>query len=149
MRTAGAAAVFIVLIHPPLISAVEIILAPIVQEGDSPQSRVYSADELSERLIQSVILLDTSGDLKLRLGGRLVSRRDESGSISYRCGLMGEVTYEQRSLERLTPLEPERSAAMRYPPSVRIHVAPIELESMRGRRGMIHEKPREGNWFNS
>ena len=27
---------------------------------------------------------------------------------------MGEVTYEQRSLERLTPLEPERSAAMRY-----------------------------------
>lgn len=68
MRTAGAAAVLIVLIHPPLISAVEIILAPIVQEGDSPQSRVYSAAELSERLIQSVILLDTSGDLKLRLG---------------------------------------------------------------------------------
>ena len=46
--------------------------------------------------------------------GRLVSRRDESGSISYRYGLMGEVTYEQRSLKRLTPLEPERSAAMRY-----------------------------------
>ena len=46
--------------------------------------------------------------------GRLVSRRDESGSISYRYGLMGEVTYEERSLERLTPLEPERSAAMRY-----------------------------------
>ena len=34
-------------------------------------------------------------------------------------------------------------------PSVRIHVAPIELESMRGWRGMIHETPREGNWFNS
>ena len=43
-----------------------------------------------------------------------MSRRDESGSISYRYGLMGEVTYEERSFERLTPLEPERSAAMRY-----------------------------------
>lgn len=68
MRTIPVAAVFIVLIHCPLISAVEIILAPIVQEGDSPALKVYSPSELSERLIESVILLDTSGDLKLRLG---------------------------------------------------------------------------------
>ena len=46
--------------------------------------------------------------------GRLISRSDESGSIAYRYGMMGEITREERTLKRLSPLEADRSAVMHY-----------------------------------
>ncbi|WP_319562666.1 RHS repeat-associated core domain-containing protein [Marispirochaeta sp.] len=46
--------------------------------------------------------------------GRLVSRSDESGSIDYEYGKMGEVIAENRTLRRLDPLSTTREARIEY-----------------------------------
>ncbi|ORC25812.1 hypothetical protein B4O97_19195, partial [Marispirochaeta aestuarii] len=46
--------------------------------------------------------------------GRLLSRSDESGSIDYEYGKMGEVIAETRTLRRLDPLSTTREARIEY-----------------------------------
>ena len=38
----------------------------------------------------------------------------KSMTYAYRCGMMGEITREERTLKRLSPLEDDRSAVMHY-----------------------------------
>ncbi len=46
--------------------------------------------------------------------GRLLRRQDETGTVSYQYGKLGEVTQMIRSINRLAPLEPAVSATFAY-----------------------------------
>ncbi len=46
--------------------------------------------------------------------GRIIRREDESGSVSFRYGKLGETVREERTINRLTPLAPDETAVLSY-----------------------------------
>ena len=56
----------------------------------------------------------TLGSTANNAAGRLIERDDESGTVTYQYGLLGETTRVSRTIERLTPLERPVSATFSY-----------------------------------
>ncbi len=84
------------------------------------QSIQYMYDALN-RLVKidyprSPDVLTTYGSPGAPYGGagRIISTEDESGTIRYRYGRLGEITREERTINRLTPLAPDETAVLSY-----------------------------------